>query len=62
MSVILVRTKRRRANYLWSVALNGRVGELHLIDVTILEKHSKHTLPVVGCVRVRVRVSVCRIR
>ena len=45
--------------YLWSVALNGRVGELHLIDVTILEEHGKHALPMVGYVRVR--VSICRI-
>ena len=47
MLVILVQTRRIRANYLWSVALNGRVGELHLIDVTILDKHGKHTLPMV---------------
>ena len=45
------------ANYLRSVALNRRVGELHLIDVTILDKHGKHTLPVAGYTRVRVSIS-----
>lgn len=40
------------ANYLWSVALNRRVGELHLIEMTILDEQGKHALSVAGYVRV----------